>query len=61
MQEFPWLKYLISILGVCLLVALVAKFITNNAFILIVLAIGSYRLLFQFYSKSVSRKKEPFK
>jgi hypothetical protein len=51
MSKLPWAKYLFSIWGVAIVIALVAKFITASVLVLIPLSLGLYWLLVQGFAK----------
>lgn len=51
MSKFPWAKYLFSLWGAGILVALVAKFITANPLVLVPLSLGLYWIFVRGFAK----------
>lgn len=51
MSKLPWTKYIFSIWGVALVLALVAKFITARVLVLLPLSLGLYWLFVRGFAK----------
>ncbi len=51
MSKLPWAKYLFSIWGTALVLALVARFITTSALVLIPVSLGLYWVFVRGFAK----------
>lgn len=51
MSKLSWAKYLFSIWGVAIIVALTAKFITSSVMLLVPLSLGLYWLFVRGFAK----------